>query len=88
LEGKVKTKHDITWFAQKTNVGFVDQLNPSTHKTVAESKIKKNIFLLFTPYTVIGECCEDEDGFHYSISGCTAKIHNLDVKFLSSDEEN
>jgi hypothetical protein len=24
--GKVKTKHDITWFAQKTNV---DQLNPA-----------------------------------------------------------
>jgi hypothetical protein len=34
IRGKVKTKHEITWFAQKTNVGFVDQLR----MTVAESK--------------------------------------------------
>ncbi|KAJ3619821.1 hypothetical protein MTP99_005476 [Tenebrio molitor] len=29
-----KTKHDITWFAQKTNVRFVDQLNPSLQLSV------------------------------------------------------
>jgi hypothetical protein len=39
--GKVKTKHDITWFAQKTNV---DQLNSAY---VYDSGGVK-IFLLFT----------------------------------------
>jgi hypothetical protein len=39
--GKVKTKHDITWFAQKTNV---DQLNPAY---VYDSGGVNN-FLLFT----------------------------------------
>jgi hypothetical protein len=41
LRGKVKTKHDITWFAQKTNV---DQLNSAY---VYDSGGVK-IFLLFT----------------------------------------
>jgi hypothetical protein len=43
--GKVKTKHDITWFAQKTNV---DQLNPAY--VYDSGGVKK--FLLFTLYRV------------------------------------
>jgi hypothetical protein len=43
--GKVKTKHDITWFAQKTNV---DQLNPAY---VYDSGGVKNFFCLrYTEY--------------------------------------
>jgi hypothetical protein len=44
IRGKVKTKHDITWFAQKTNV---DQLNPATYMTVAESKIEKRFSFVY-----------------------------------------
>jgi hypothetical protein len=51
LRGKVKTKHDITWFAQKTNV---DQLNPAYVYDSGGVKNKKNIFLLFTLYRVLG----------------------------------
>jgi hypothetical protein len=41
VEAKVKTKHDITWFAQKTNL---DQLNPAYVYDSGGIKI----FLLFT----------------------------------------
>jgi hypothetical protein len=56
--------------------------------TVAESKIKKTFFFLFTLYRVLRECSEDEGSFHYSISGSTTKVDDLGVRFLSSDEEN
>jgi hypothetical protein len=65
-------------------VGFVDQLNSSTYKTVAESKIKKKHFSFVYLYTVIGECSEDEDGFHYSIRGCTTKETKSLIKCLNS----
>jgi hypothetical protein len=81
--GKVKTKHDITWFAQKTNV---DQLNPAY---VYDSGGVKKI-LLFTLYRVgmLRECYEDEDSFYYSLKGSTTKVDDLGVEFLSSDGEN
>jgi hypothetical protein len=78
---KVKTKLDITWFAQKTNVGFVDQLNPTS--VVAESKHFSFVYAI----QVLRECSEDEDSFHYSIRSSTTKV-DLGVEFLSSDEEN
>jgi hypothetical protein len=37
---------------------------------------------------VLGECYEDEDSFYYSLRGSTTKVDDLDVEFLSSDEEN
>jgi hypothetical protein len=55
---------------------------------MAESKIKKNMFLLFTLYRMLGECSEDEDSFLYSIRRSTTKVDDLEVEFLSSDEEN
>jgi hypothetical protein len=79
--GKVKTKHDITWFAQKTNV---DQLNPAY---VYDSGGVKN-FLLFTLLRVLGECSEGADSFYYSIGGSTTKVDDLGVEFLLSDEKN
>jgi hypothetical protein len=56
--------------------------------TVAESKIKKNIFLFVYAIHGVKECSEDEGSFHYSISGSTTKVDDLGVRFLSSDEEN
>jgi hypothetical protein len=79
--GKVKTKHDITWFAQKTNV---DQLNRAY---VYDSGGVKH-FLLFTLERVLGEFSEEEDSFYNSIRGSTTKVGDLSVEFLSSDEEN
>jgi hypothetical protein len=79
--GKVKTKHDITWFAQKTNV---DQLNSAY---VYDSGGVKN-FLLFTLLRVLGECSEGADSFYYSIGGSTTKVDDLGVEFLLSDEKN
>jgi hypothetical protein len=51
-------------------------------------KNKKNMFLLFTLYRMLGECSEDEDSFLYSIRRSTTKVDDLEVEFLSSDEEN
>jgi hypothetical protein len=52
--------------------------------TVAESKI----FFCLRYRGILGECFEDEDSFYYSIRGCTTKVDDLGVEFLSSDEEN
>jgi hypothetical protein len=46
------------------------------------------MFLLFTLYRMLGECSEDEDSFLYSIRRSTTKVDDLEVEFLSSDEEN
>jgi hypothetical protein len=85
LRGKVKTKHDITWFAQKTNV---DQLNPAYVYDSGGVKNKKKHFSFVYAIQGIRECSEDEDSFHYSIRGSTTKVDDLGVGFLSSDEEN
>jgi hypothetical protein len=37
---------------------------------------------------MLGECSEDEDSFLYSIRRSTTKVDDLEVEFLSSDEEN
>jgi hypothetical protein len=78
---KVKTKHDITWFAQKTNV---DQLNPAY---VYDSGGVKNFLFVYA----IGcwrNVMKSEDSFYYSIGGLTTKVDDLGVEFLSSSEEN
>jgi hypothetical protein len=41
---KVKTKHDITWFAQKTNV---DQLNPAYVYDSGGVKNKKHFSFVY-----------------------------------------